>query len=101
MNCFGAPTGSLVLPPPVYIFAPYKSPSPIFYFTVETGNVSGPGTFALQITEAGTGKVVVTFSDNVTFTANSTQGVLLMCSPNVNSTLRGQSSDGRRVYNCF
>jgi hypothetical protein len=73
INCYGAPAGSLVLPPTADIIAPYKQLPLIFYFTVETGDVSGQGTFSLQVTEASTGKVVIsTSADNTPFTANAT-----------------------------
>jgi hypothetical protein len=71
INCYGAPSGSLVLPPTATIIAPYKESTLIFYSTVDTGNVSGPGTVSLQVTEASTGNVV-SASANVTFTANAT-----------------------------
>jgi hypothetical protein len=73
MNCYGAPSGSLVLPPPATIIAPYKEDGQIFYFAVDTGNTSGPGTISFQVTEASTGKPVIGDSaNNVTFTPNAT-----------------------------
>jgi hypothetical protein len=72
MNCFGAPTGSLVLPPAYYIVSPSDEPELIFYATVEAGNVSGSETFSFQLTEASTGKLVENATGSITLTANST-----------------------------
>jgi hypothetical protein len=44
----------------------------IFYYTVETGNLSGPATSSLQVTEATTGKVVLSTTNDITLPANST-----------------------------
>ena len=73
MNCYGAPSGSLVLPPPATVIAPYKAVGEIFYFAVDVGDVSEPATVSLQVTEASTGKPVLTSSvDNITITPNAT-----------------------------
>jgi hypothetical protein len=73
MNCYGAPSGSLVLPPPATIIAPYKQVGEIFYFAVDVGDVSEPATVSLQVTEASTGKPVLTSSvSDVTVTPNAT-----------------------------
>jgi hypothetical protein len=72
MSCLGAPSGSIVLPPPYYIIAPAREPGLMFYCTVEAGNVSGPATFTLQVTEAASGKVVETDTSDISLAANST-----------------------------
>src|SRR5580658_4015763 len=73
MNCYGAPSGSLVLPPPATIIFPYKEAEEVFYFAVDVGDASESAAVSLQVTEAGTGKVVLTSSaDNVGITPNAT-----------------------------
>ena len=72
IGCYGSPEGALVLPPPLYVIATFDQPTIIFYFSVETGNVTGPAVVTLQVSEAGTGKVVLSFTNNVSLQANST-----------------------------
>jgi hypothetical protein len=43
VGCFGAPAGSLVLPPAYYLIAPETQPGLIFYATVKAGDVAGRG----------------------------------------------------------
>jgi len=58
---------------PATIIAPYKQVGEIFYFAVDVGDVSEPATVSLQVTEASTGKPVLTSSvDNITITPNAT-----------------------------
>jgi hypothetical protein len=72
MSCYGMPTGALLAPPPYYFVTPANEPPLTFYYTVETVAISGPGTAALRITEASTGKVVQDTTSDVTLPANST-----------------------------
>jgi len=72
ISCYSVPTGAIVLPPSYYVIAPSQQKTAIFFSSVETGNLSGPATFSLQITEAGSRTVVLSSTQSATLPANST-----------------------------
>lgn len=72
ISCYGVPTGAIVLPPSYYVIAPSQQKTAVFFSSVETGNLSGPATFSLQITEAGSGIVILASTESGTLPPNST-----------------------------
>jgi hypothetical protein len=72
MNCYGMPAGAILAPQPYYFVTPASEPPLTFYYTVDTGDLSGSGTADFQIIEASTGKIVQDTSTSMTFPAHST-----------------------------
>ena len=58
MNCYGAPSGTIVTPPAYSIINPDSEPGVVYYYTVvDTANLSGTATFAVDLVQSSTGKV--------------------------------------------
>jgi hypothetical protein len=71
-GCFGVPPGAIVVPPAYPIVNPLSEPEVVYYYVVETGNLSGAGTSTVDLIEATTGKVDQHISSPITLPANST-----------------------------
>jgi hypothetical protein len=72
MNCYAIPTDTFAIPPSVYTIAQGAQTLLIFYAMVESGNVSGAGTFSYQVVEETPGKLVQSATEAITLAPNAT-----------------------------
>jgi hypothetical protein len=73
MNCYGAPSGTIVTPPAYSIINPDSEPGVVYYYTVvDTANLSGTATFAVDLVQSSTGKVYQQITGGTTLPADST-----------------------------
>jgi hypothetical protein len=73
VNCYGAPAGTIVIPPTYSIVDPVSEPGVVYYYyVVDTANLSGTGTITVDLVQSSTGKVFQQLTGPVTLPANST-----------------------------
>ena len=73
VNCYGAPTGTIVISPAYQVVNGYTEPGVVYYYcVVETENLGGAATNTVDLVEATTHKVTQHLSAQLILSASST-----------------------------